>query len=151
MHPCRLEYLCTDTDAQTRRLPGLCHSAAVTAAALRAPAQPQLLLRFTAIKVVCEFSKTRHLSFLGSPPPPSLFYPSLPFIPQKKQNKKTSGSVFTKLLGTRPPDLASAFYVNSSAAGPSLLAPPHPSCAQPLMCRRTSRTPLCLFSVSLFF
>ncbi len=48
MHPCSLAYLCTDTDAHrhthTHRLPGLCHSAAVAAAALRAPAHPQLLL-----------------------------------------------------------------------------------------------------------
>lgn len=58
---------CTHVLCNTRTLPGFCHSAAVAAAALRAPAQPQLLLRLATIKVVCEFSKTRHLSCVCSP------------------------------------------------------------------------------------
>lgn len=60
-------HMCSVIPVDTHTLPGLCHSAAVAAAAWRAPAQPQLLLRLTPIKVVCEFSKTRHLSCDCSP------------------------------------------------------------------------------------
>lgn len=68
----------TCAQTQTHTLPGLCHSAAVTATALRAPAHSQLLLRLTAIKVISEFSKTRHLCCFRSPPVLEL---SLPFEP----------------------------------------------------------------------
>lgn len=60
-------HMCSVILVDAHTLPGLCHSAAVAATALRAPAQPQLLLRLTPIKVVCEFSKTRHLSCDCSP------------------------------------------------------------------------------------
>lgn len=59
--------MCSVIPVDAHTLPGLCHSAAVAAAALRAPAQPQLLLRLTPIKVVCEFPKTRHLPSDCSP------------------------------------------------------------------------------------
>lgn len=75
--------------AQTHKhgLPGLCHCAAVTATSPRASAHPQLLSRFTPIKVVCEFPKTRHLPAFLSPPPPcilSWFFFSLQCV--KKMN-----------------------------------------------------------------
>lgn len=65
--PCTHVLCDTCGRAHTHTLPGLCHSAAVAAAAPRAPAEPQLLLRLTTVKVVCEFSKTRHLSCVCSP------------------------------------------------------------------------------------
>lgn len=106
MHLCSLAYLCTYT--QTHRLPGLCHSAAVTATALRAPSHSQLLLGLTPIKVVCEFPKTRHLSSLLTST--SLFCHLFPFDPFIKR-RDVSGSVLHKLLRTR----VSAFYLDSAA------------------------------------
>lgn len=57
----RCMHACSVIPVDAHTLPGLRHSAAVAAAAPRAPAQPQLLLRLTPIEVVCEFSETRHL------------------------------------------------------------------------------------------
>lgn len=127
---------------RTQRLPGLCHGAAVTAAALRAPAQPQLLLRLAPMKVVCEFSKTRHLRShsLRSPP---LTFTSLPSDPLRKERNvrwvASSSSAELDLLA-----LASAFYLDSvSAAGPSLLS--H-SLIPSFLCRGTRRNPALGFS-----
>lgn len=92
-NPLGEEYLCmhahahvhTHTHRHKHWLPGLCHSAAVAAAAPRAPAHPQLFPRLTAIKVVCEFPKTRHLYLLpltSAASVPSFFPPHflLPFL-----------------------------------------------------------------------
>lgn len=130
--PCNHVACNTCAQTQTHTLPGLCHSAAVTATALRAPAHSQLLLRLTAIKVISEFSKTRHLSCLSSPP---VLERSLPFEPLIK--KKTFLVLFL-LLGAQSSGFSSAFYLDSvSATGPSLPVLPHPSSAPLLMCRRT--------------
>lgn len=83
----------------TQRLPGLCHGAAVTATALRAPAQPQLLLRLAPMKVVCEFSKTRHLRSLSLRSPPLTLFAFW----SVEEGKKRPVSGFVKLRGARPP------------------------------------------------
>ncbi len=135
----------THTDTHTHRLPGLCHSAAVAAAALRAPAHPQLLLRLTPIEVVCEFPKTRHLSALCSPPTPTLFLPSLPFDPLKKMSLV---AFYKALFVLALCLLLPGFSGSASAVGPSLSVLPHPSCVQHLMCRRRDE-PRSAFSLPL--
>lgn len=89
----------------THRLPGLCHSTAVTATAPWAPGQPNLLLSLPAIKVVCEFSKTRHLPLRCSPPPPSVLQPCFPSSRWKIINK-CFWLCSAKLLGTQTPELS---------------------------------------------
>lgn len=73
-----------DADTDTDMLPGLGHGAAVAAAALRPPGQPQLLLRLAAMKVVCEFPETRHLR----PPLASLTSHRLPSLPDPRRERK---------------------------------------------------------------
>lgn len=127
----------------THTLPGLCHSAAVAAAALRAPAQPQLLLRLTPIKVVCEFSETRHLSCDCSPAVLEAF-------------------LYFNLLGEKNPILlvwlcqapkqALDFYQGLVlSASPSLLMSLHSFDALPLLCRRTIPATFCFFSSGFFW
>lgn len=107
----------------TQRLPGLCHGAAVTAAALRAPAQPQLLLRLAPMKVVCEFSKTRHLRYLSLRSPPLTLFAFW----SVEEGKKCPVSGFVKLHGARPPGfgvrLLPGFGVSRGSEPP--LALPH--------------------------
>lgn len=145
--PFREEYLYTHTHTHAHSsrhkhwLPGLCHSAAVAAAAPRAPAHPQLFPRLTAIKVVCEFPKTRHLYLLpltSAASVSSFFYFPLCFLlpffySNASQKKKDLQRSSAKLLGTWPSDFSGASswiwrHGFESAAGPRL-----PLCFLPVL------------------
>lgn len=134
-------HMCSVIPVDTHTLPGLCHSAAVAAAARRAPAQPQLLLRLTPIKVVCEFSKTRHLSCGCSPAVLEVFqHFNLFFFFFLVLNP-----LFLVRLchaAKQPLDFYQGLVL---AAGPSLLMSLHSFDALPLLCRRTIPTTLCYF------
>lgn len=122
-------HMCSVIPVDTHTLPGLCHSAAVAAAALRAPAQPQLLLRLTPIKVVCEFPKTRHLPCDGSPAVLEAFLYFNLF-----REKKPILLVWLCQAAKQALDFSRGLVL---AASPSLLMSLHSFDALPLLCRRT--------------
>lgn len=135
-------HMCSVIPVDAHTLPGLCHSAAVAAAALRAPAQPQLLLRLTPIKVVCEFSETRHLSCDRSPAVLEAFlYFNLWW-------KKPILLVWLCQAAKQALDFYQGLVL---AASPSLLMSSHSFDALPLLCRRTIPATFCFFSPSGFF
>lgn len=134
--------MCSVIPVDAHTLPGLCHSAAVAAAALRAPAQPQLLLRLTPIKVVCEFSKTRHLSCtLLTCCTRELCTLSL----KKKPKKKPKTNLFLVWFCQAAKQPLHFYQGLMLAVGPSLLMSSHSFDVLPLLCRRTIPTTFCFF------
>lgn len=137
----------THTHVDTHDLPGLGHSAAVTATALRASSHPQLLSRLTAIKVVCEFPKTRHLFRLSlNSTSPSLLFFSLIFLMLIRKIRKDSllqSSTVHDLLTYSLPCSTSTWIQLCSlalAAGPTSPVLLHPFLPEHL-CRRTRALP----------
>lgn len=137
----------THTHVDTHDLPGLGHSAAVTATAPRASSHPQLLSRLTAIKVVCEFPKTRHLFRLSlNSTSPSLLFFSLIFLMSIRKIRKDSllqsSTVHDLLTYSLPCSTSTWIQLCSlaSAAGPTSPVLLHPFLPEHL-CRRTRALP----------